>query len=250
MKGVPLLSKSRVFYGWFVVVGSALVVFGVAGSMFSFGVFLKPLTDEFEWSRGTLSLAFGTTFLLSGLLRPIAGYLADRHDPKLVTLAGVAILGVMLLLMPLISSLVHLFLIFSIMSIGITLGTGPALTKVVSTWFYRKRALTLGLVTGGGMAGALILVPAASSFLVLFSWEEAYLFLGVLLLALILPAGYFLIVNRPQDMGLQPQGEPLSPAERGDGASNDHGGIITQDSTFREALRTPIFWKLTFGYFV
>ena len=250
MKGVPLLRKSKIFYGWFVVVGSALVVFGVSGSMFSFGVFLKPLTDEFGWSRASLSLAFGTTFMLSGLLRPAAGYLADRYDPKLVTLAGVVILGAMLLLMPLISSLVHLFLIFSIMSIGITLGTGPALTKVVSGWFYHKRGVTLGLVTGGGMIGALILVPAASSFLVLFSWEEAYLFLGVLLLALILPAGYLLIVNRPQDMGLRPQGEPPNSAEGRDGASGDHEGSITQDSTFREALRTPIFWRLTFGYFV
>ena len=77
-----VLTRSKVFYGWLVVAGSALVVFGVSGSQFSFGVFLKPMTEEFGWSRTTLSLAFGTTFMLSGLLRPAAGYLADRFNPR------------------------------------------------------------------------------------------------------------------------------------------------------------------------
>ena len=57
--------------------GCVLVSFGVAGGQFSFGVFLKPMTDEFGWSRGSLSLAFALTFMISGLLRPVAGYLAE-----------------------------------------------------------------------------------------------------------------------------------------------------------------------------
>ena len=39
-----LLKQNKVFYGWFVVIGAALVSFGVAGGQFSFGVFLKPMT--------------------------------------------------------------------------------------------------------------------------------------------------------------------------------------------------------------
>ena len=119
-----ILRPAKMFYGWYVVIGSSLVFFGVAGSQFSFGVFLKPMTEEFDWSRTTLSLAFGTTFMLSGLLRPIAGYLADRYNPKTVALAGVVVTGAMLMLLPLIGNLVHLYLIFAMMSIGITLGTG------------------------------------------------------------------------------------------------------------------------------
>ena len=38
-----LLRRTNIFYGWFVVIGGALVVFGVAGSQFSFGVFLTPI---------------------------------------------------------------------------------------------------------------------------------------------------------------------------------------------------------------
>ena len=245
-----LFGRSKIYYGWFVVAGSSLVVFGVAGGQFSFGVFLKPMTEDFGWSRGTLSLAFGSTFMLSGLLRPLAGYIADRYSPKLAVLSGVIIMGTMLLLIPFISNLAELFVLFAIMSVGITLGTGPILTKIVSGWFYERRGVTLGLVNGASSLGAMVLVPGASLFLVLFDWKEAYWFLGLLLLVILLPAGYLLIVNRPEDMGLKPKGDPEGLKARARASSGDYASLFGRDATFREALASPLFRRLTFGYFV
>ena len=245
-----LLRRTKIYYGWFVVAGSVLVTFGVAGGMFSFGVFLKPMTDEFGWSRASLSLAFAITFVLSGLLRPLAGYLADRYSPKLAVLSGVAIMGTMLLLIPFVQNLAQLYLFFAIMAIGVTLAMGPILTKVISDWFHQRRGLTLGIVNSAGSFGAMILVPGASLFLVLADWKQAYWFLGALLLAVVLPAGYLLIRNRPQDMGLRPMGE--SEGSR----SPTHSGAVRpetmlgRDATFSEAVRSSLFTKLTFGYFV
>ena len=133
--------SGKVFYGWYVVLGSSLVSLGVAGTQFSFGAFLTPMTQDFGWSRATLSLAFGITFMLSGLARPLAGYLADRYSPKVVALSGVALLGLMLLVIPSIQNLAQLYAVFAVMSIGLTLGTGPILTKIVSSWFYAQRRL-------------------------------------------------------------------------------------------------------------
>jgi len=91
-------------------------------------------------------------------------------------------------------------------------------------------------------------VPATSAFLVLLDWRQAYLFLGVVLLVVILPAGFFLIRNRPQDMGLKPLGEPGGAARAGSPSRvREWSG---RDLTLREATCTPIFWRLTFGYFV
>ncbi len=239
------LRGKQIFYGWLVTFGCAFVVFGVAGGQFSFGVFLKPMTEEFGWSRATLSLAFGVTFMISGLLRPLAGYLADRYSPKWVALAGVLIMGWMLVLIPAVNNLLQLYIIFVFMSIGVTLGTGPILTKIVSQWFVVRRGLTLGIVSGAGSFGAMFLVPATSAVLVVWSWQQAYLALGLFLVAVILPAGILLIRNRPEDKGLRAYGAGDNLPAVGGRRQAAEG-----DSTFGEAIRTPFFQRLTFGYFV
>ena len=142
--------------------------------------------------------------MLSGLLRPVAGYLADRYSPKWVALSGVAIMGIMLLVLTQVQNLTQLYIVFAVMALGITLGSGSALAKIVSAWFHRSRGVTLGLLTGGGSIGAVILVPAASSFIEVATWREGYLFLGMFLMVLVLPLGILFIRTKPQDMGLEP----------------------------------------------
>ena len=242
--------SDSIFYGWFVVMGCSLVALGTAGTQFSFGVFLQPMTEEFGWSRSTLSLAFGITFMLSGLLRPLAGYLADRYSPKLVALSGVALLGVMLLIVPSVQTLVQLYAVFAVMSIGLTMGVGPILTKVISAWFYARRGLTLGWYSSAGSLGALVLVPTASAFLIFFDWREAYYFLGALALLVILPIGLVFIRNSPQEMGLEPLGDTSDLRKRGRADDEDSTPIFGRDATFREALGSNLFYRLTFGYFV
>ena len=244
------LTRSRIFFGWFVVAGAVLVTFGISGAQFSFGVFMKPMTEDFGWSRATLSLAFGITFMLSGLLRPMAGYFADRYSPKMAVLAGVAVMGSMLLLIPFIQNQAQLYALFSVLAIGVTLGMGPILTKIVSSWFYTNRGVMLGLVSGAGSLGGMVLVPGSSLFLVLSDWRQAYWFLGLLLLVVIMPIGLLLIKNRPEDVGLRPMGELNELTEQSGAPSGRQETLLGRDATFREAVGTPLFAKLTFGYFV
>ena len=139
------------------------------------------------------------------------------------------VMGMMLLLIPFVGNLAQLYVVFAIMSIGITLGTGPILTKVVSAWFHTRRGLMLGLVGGAGSVGAMILVPATSLFLVLFDWKEDYWFLAVLLL-LLLPAGFLLIRNRPQDVGLEPLGSAEGRPGGGGGARTGGEKLLGRDA--------------------
>ena len=159
-------------------------------------------------------------------------------------------MGITLLLLPLVDNLFQLYSIFIIMSIGITFGTEPILIKIVSQWFYERRGLTLGLVSGSGSFGGMILVPATSTVLVVLSWRESYLFLGGVLLILVLPIGAWLIKNHPQDAGLSPFGQLTQDTwEDGPKMPVIHKSANI-DTTFKEALGSSFFWKLTFGYFV
>jgi len=244
------MNRNKIFYGWWVVLSSSLVVFGVAGANFSFGGFLKPMLEDFpKWHRGMLATAFGTTFMLTGILRPLAGYLTDRYSPKAVALSGVVIVAVMMFCLPYVQNLYHLFLIFGVMSLGFTFSMGPTLTKIVSSWFYRARGVTLGFVNGGGSVGGMVLVPMASALVVWTTWQDAYRFLGVLLILIVLPVGLLLIKNKPEDVGLQPEGERIQPDGGRDALSSSVSNVY-QDATVKEAFGTPFFWKLTAGYFV
>ena len=232
----------KIYYGWIVVGASALIIFGITGTQFSFGVFLKPMLADFGWSRGALSTAFGVTFILAGLLRPITGYLSDRYSPKVIALAGVMVMASTLLLLPHVQSLLHVYLVFAVMSIG--LGSGPTLSKIVTSWFYQKRGLSFAVLHGGTSFGGIILVPASSAILIMTSWQTAYQSLAVLLLVIIFPIGLVLIRNKPQDMGLKPL-DTFGPKA----CQKNSRAIAKGDSTVREAVRNSLFWKLTIGYF-
>ena len=91
------------------------MLFGGAGSRFSFGVFLKPVTEEFDWSRGSLAGALAIAGLATGALRPVAGLLADKYDPKIIASIGVLIGGLALFAMSQVQELWQVYVTFIVM---------------------------------------------------------------------------------------------------------------------------------------
>lgn len=88
----------RLHYGWIMLSAVALMAFASAGSRFSFGVFMKPMSEELHWGRDQLALAASLNLLLAGLLRPLVGVLADRFGSRTVALLGIALGGCSLIL--------------------------------------------------------------------------------------------------------------------------------------------------------
>lgn len=80
--------KGKIFYGWYIVLGAALIV-AIAYSMrYSFSVFYKAIIDEFGWSRAETAAAFSVSLLVYGLSSPVVGTLADRLGPRKVCLVS------------------------------------------------------------------------------------------------------------------------------------------------------------------
>ena len=74
-------SHGRLFKNsWWIVIGSmlALIVGNGPVGLFTFGVFLKPVSSEFGWERGTMSMAIGVSLFCGAIATPIIGYLIDR----------------------------------------------------------------------------------------------------------------------------------------------------------------------------
>jgi len=223
------------------------MLFGGAGSRFSFGIFLKPVTEEFDWTRGSLAGAIAIAGLATGALRPVAGILADRYDPKTVAATGVVIGGLALAGMSAVQELWHAYALFIVMGIGFTLASPGAVAKIVGAWFTRRRALAMSIAGSGSAVGETALVPIAALAVAFIGWREGYLILAGILLILILPLVVLLIKSRP---GL---GEHADAVERndlvGNGLKNDPANPNVGMS-FMQACRTGLFWRLTIGFFI
>jgi MFS family permease len=76
---------------WWVVLACALGLMVGAGSVmvFTFGVFLKPVTEDLGISRGDLSGALGVSMWFVALSCPVIGWLIDRFGTRPVMIPGI-----------------------------------------------------------------------------------------------------------------------------------------------------------------
>ena len=69
------VARTHIYQGWLVVAAAFCGVMVSFGSLlvFTFGVFLKPLSSEFGWSRESISTAFGIAAMTVAVCSPILG---------------------------------------------------------------------------------------------------------------------------------------------------------------------------------
>jgi MFS family permease len=77
-------STSNVFYGWYILASSFVILFFNSGARFSFEVLFKPMITEFGWNRSSISLAFFLNMTLFALSLTVVGRFYDRYGPKWV----------------------------------------------------------------------------------------------------------------------------------------------------------------------
>lgn len=208
--GTRSLSRRRIFYGWVVVVSAALGLFfsGAPIVVYSFGVFLKPLTQEFHVGRGAISLAFTIHNLVGASCAPFAGRLVDRFGARRVIVPGLILLGLILLSSLLIGARLWQLYLFYVLLAPVTLATTPIpYSVVISRWFDRRRGLALGLIMLGMGVGAVVMPPAAQRLIAQFGWRVAFAAIGCAILVIPIAVVTVFLKEDPKQMGLLPDGE-------------------------------------------
>ena len=116
-----MVMKKSFFYGYIIVSICFIVQMVMFGPRASFGVFIKPLNNEFEWSRALISGAFSLSSIVQGSSGIIMGWLNDRIGPRIVVTISGILVGSGLMLMFFVHSTWQLYLFYSII---IGLGNG------------------------------------------------------------------------------------------------------------------------------
>jgi len=239
------------FYGW-VIVAVAFVTMGVGvNARTAFSLLFPPILDEFGWERGVTAGAFSFGFLVSAVLSPSLGRLMDRRGPRVVIELGVGLMAAGLLLAPLVRQPWHLYATLGVLVGGgsVCLGyTGQAL--FLPNWFVRRRGLAISVAYSGVGVGSIILLPWLQDLIGRAGWRASCWALGILILALLAPLN-LLLRRRPEDLGLEPDGDDAPP---GSPAANRTANVVdlawaAVDWTLGRAMRTTRFWWIMVGYF-
>ena len=246
-----LYARLPVYYGW-VIVAVVFVTMGVGvNARTAFSLLFPPILDEFRWDRGVTAGAFSFGFIVAAALSPLLGRLMDRRGPLLVNELGVVLIGSGLLLATQVHQPWQLYA-----SLGMLVGAGSVCLGYTGqglflpNWFVHRRGLAMSLAFSGVGVGSVIVLPWMQGLIARTGWRSACFAMGILVLVLLLPLN-LLVRRRPQDIGLQPDGDNVAPhvVPGGHAANVVDPGWVAVDWTLGRAVRTARFWWIAVGYF-
>lgn len=201
------MKKPNIFYGWWVVVGIALLlaVLGPAAVAVA-NIYQSPIVTQYGITNSQFaisnSLVLGVGVFLSPLVsKRLSGDNFKRNYIIGLVIYALAYVGYGLTTDRLVFYFLSLFVGFGSLSTTII----PA-SILISNWFVEKRGLALSLAFSGLGIGGIVFSQLVTFLINTFNYQVAYVIYGSLMLIIGLPIILFLIKVKPEDMGLTPYG--------------------------------------------
>lgn len=228
------------FYGWWMVgLCAVATAMSAPGQTVGISVFIDPMIAALNLSRSEVSTAYLLATLASALILPRAGRLIDQFGSRRALMVVSLTFGAALVFTAGVRGFTTLAIAFFLIRL---LGQGslPLVTSTaVAPWFMRRRGFAIGAMTAIG-ASVMSLIPIGSAAMIrVIGWRASWLVLAVAVVVVLLPIAARGIVDRPSDIGQQPDGTPPTELHR-IAMDEAHGASFSR----REALRTPAFWVL------
>jgi len=223
---------------------------GSSVSQVVMGTIQVYISQDTGWSIERIAIAVTAGTWISGLFAPIAGFMADRYGPRLLTTMGLVVVGCCLLVISATdnNSLLQFIIPYVIarsISNPFLIGVVPRVATV--NFFRRWRNITIAISGMARPVGGAINIQIISLIALNQSWRAAYGYVGVFLLLLAVPA--FLTMRRtPEEIGMLPDGARPGRATadaRRTAEGRPAAGLEPEFSwTAREAMRTRAYWCL------
>ena len=184
---------------WWVVAGSLLGLTVGNGPVmqFTFGVFVKPLSEALQTDRGTISGALLAGLVATGIATPLIGRLIDQHGTRRVALPAIVLFALGMAAIGLFAnSPAALILMYALCGIVAAGQTPLPYSKAIAAVFDERRGLALGIATAGVGLGTMLMPMLAQKLMASFGWRGAYMGLGLVTLLVALPAMAGLVTRR------------------------------------------------------
>lgn len=201
--------EKGIFWGWYVVMGAFLISSISYGARYSFGVFVKPMSVDYGWSRSVISLGASINMMVYSFCAIFLGRMLDKVAPRWIITAGAIVASVSYILTGLARTPLHFYLVY-----GVLCGAGTAcmgllvVNSSVAKWFIRKRGIAIGISTMGVSFGTIALTPLAGYIVKNYDWHYGFVFLGVIFVLMgVSLSQLFMGRADPESHGLLPDGD-------------------------------------------
>ena len=232
--------QENFFYGWIIVLISALTAFFSApGQTYFISGFIDFYIETFDLTRTTVSQYYSLATLTAGLMLPFVGRFIDNHGERRLSL----IIGMSLSLVCIFTGLMFspFLLIISFFLLRL-LGQGSMTllsNVVVPKWFFKKRGFALSLITVGSVVGSIFIPPLNTLINLKYGWRMSWYIWSALLAFIFIPIVYFFLINQPEDVGLLSDNENVQEQK-----NNKVVHALIYQWTLSEVLKTRSFWLM------
>ncbi len=225
---------------------TSVMSFFASGIFFrGFGVLVIPIRDQLGISQFQTNLVFSIARAEGGLEGPAAGWLIDKFGNRAVLVPSLilTVVGYMVMAFWLPNFWAFAFVYLGLVSLGNSMAFQHACFAGLNQWFHRRRSMAISILAAVASLGGLALITTMNLLIERSGLRWGLITSGAFYAVILLPLCYW-FRNRPEDMGLLPDGATRPPAARGSAAAARRE---TRDYTVKEALRTQAYWLLLLG---
>src|SRR5918995_1353651 len=161
------------FYGWrMVALGCSLPMLGGGFHLYGFTIFFLPITQELGLTRAATSAVFSLARAEGAIEGPLAGYLIDRFGPRPMMLAGVILSGIGYMLLATVNSYYSFLAVYlGVISLSFSAGFMHSPMVLANTWFIRRRALAMTLISAAIGIGGTVITPLLALSVQAWGWR-------------------------------------------------------------------------------
>lgn len=237
-------------YAWIVAGVTFLALLAASGGRSASGVMIVPLGNEFGWSRATVSSIVSLNILIYGLIGPFAAALYQSLGLRRTMALGMGLIAVGYG-----ASLFATAYWQFLLAWGVVVGCGSGAVATVlgaavaNRWFNQRRGLVMGVLTASAATGQLVFLPWLAAVVTRDGWRGAPIIVACVATAVV-PVIWFLMRDRPAEVGERPFGETAEDAARETAAVKVVNPARHALAVLGEAARSRDFWLLAGSFFV
>ena len=235
------MNNAPTFYGWRIVWACLFIAF-IAWSFALYGpsVYIYALNEKTGWSVGLISMALTFSFLINAFSIGFVGSIIGRHGPQVIMAVGAVLMALGIAAIGQITRPWQAFIAFPLMGLGWSCLSTIAISASVAPWFERYQGKAISIALLGASLGGMLGIPITLMLVSGLGFSLAMATIAALVVLGVVPIALLVLRRRPQDIGLEPDGQPSESAHVQ--SANRHWTRAQALQTF--ALRSTI---VTFG---